>query len=551
MKKKRLPIIVASSVVLITLLTFVFVMEIDKFDEHSLQTLRAQMIEQDGSLPVGKEFAEPLTGEQKASLASALASGSTAKTRGTVDQQYSLALENRWGRTKHYLVTFTDDRRVFLQERGNQGESAVSYELQDPQFFYQHAGFQQIYRDRLQPDMQLTLNDQRIPYQPLEIVWEYEKFDNQWVTLEDKSQKSERDGDGQAVVKLKEDVLAVSIEKAPDAATLQITQKISGQVVYDDVVSLEHLPFPDANGEYEYHLAMQWSDQEAPYRGSAVLSFSVEFALPETFVFSNDKLVQGDMLEVAVYNADKLENLLFEQSVFPGFRWYEDQGVIRGYIPTNYSTKPGSYEIRYGNKQTGVEQVQSLRIVEHEYHIQHLTIDEKIEQSTQNDEAYAEFAKYFTPVRKQSNPQRYYTESFMIPTHGRLTTEFGQTRYVNGSPTSSRHSGLDIAAPQGTEIVASNRGKVVLSMPLILTGNTIVIDHGEGLFSVYYHMYELVAEAGEIVERGQVIGTVGTTGFSTGPHLHFMISYYDMNMEPGFFMVGTPITFTNYREYLQ
>jgi murein DD-endopeptidase MepM/ murein hydrolase activator NlpD len=85
---------------------------------------------------------------------------------------------------------------------------------------------------------------------------------------------------------------------------------------------------------------------------------------------------------------------------------------------------------------------------------------------------------------------------------------------------------------------------------LKLTGNTVIIDHGEGLFSVYHHMRSLSAKAGEVVERGQKIGEVGSTGFSTGPHLHFMMSYYLMNLEPGYFLVGQPITYENYQELI-
>ena len=136
-----------------------------------------------------------------------------------------------------------------------------------------------------------------------------------------------------------------------------------------------------------------------------------------------------------------------------------------------------------------------------------------------------------------------------MPVSGRLTTEFGETRYVNDFPTSYRHLGLDIAADEGGEVKAANRGKVVLARSLTLTGNTVMIDHGEGLFSVYHHMRDLSVKTGEIVGRGQKIGAVGTTGFSTGPHLHFMISYYSTNLEPGYFLVGQPITYENYQEY--
>jgi murein DD-endopeptidase MepM/ murein hydrolase activator NlpD len=141
---------------------------------------------------------------------------------------------------------------------------------------------------------------------------------------------------------------------------------------------------------------------------------------------------------------------------------------------------------------------------------------------------------------------KYYTESFLLPTQGKLTTEFGEARYVNGSLTTYRHAGIDIAAPRNADVLATNTGKVMLAMPLIITGNSIVIDHGEGLFSVYFHLDKLFVKEGEMVTRGQLIGAVGSTGFSTGPHLHFTMSYYRFDIEPGFLLYGETITKGNY-----
>src|SRR5665647_2010269 len=96
---------------------------------------------------------------------------------------------------------------------------------------------------------------------------------------------------------------------------------------------------------------------------------------------------------------------------------------------------------------------------------------------------------------------------------------------------SSRHSGLDLAAPLGTPVHAPNNGKVTLAAGgLLSTGNTIVIDHGMGLFTSYYHLNTMNVKAGDAVNKGDVIGTVGTTGFSTGPHLHYAVSIYNTNV---------------------
>jgi murein DD-endopeptidase MepM/ murein hydrolase activator NlpD len=255
-------------------------------------------------------------------------------------------------------------------------------------------------------------------------------------------------------------------------------------------------------------------------------------------------IVQGELVAFYARNLPQGVMPVLEQDIAPGLQFYPHADGYVAYLPTHYGTAPGEYQLAYGLEGEPLKE-STLIVLPREFHIQHLRVDGGIVAATRNEAAYAQFARYFHPARETSADERYYNEPFVLPVSGRLTTEFGETRYVNDAPTSSRHSGLDIAAPTGTPIVATNNGRVTLSMDLILTGNTIVIDHGQGLFSVYYHMHELFVEEGQLVERGETIGTVGSTGFSTGPHLHFTMSYYRHNLEPGYFLVGEPITFEN------
>ena len=116
---------------------------------------------------------------------------------------------------------------------------------------------------------------------------------------------------------------------------------------------------------------------------------------------------------------------------------------------------------------------------------------------------------------------------------GELTTDFAEIRYVNKELSSSRHSGLDLAAPKGTSVKAPNNGIVAFAMEGLLSpGNTVVIDHGMGLFTSYYHLNTINVKKGDEVKKGDIIGTVGTTGFSTGPHLHYSVSIYNTYVNP-------------------
>ena len=287
------------------------------------------------------------------------------------------------------------------------------------------------------------------------------------------------------------------------------------------------------------------------YRLLVKLGIIKETELKENIIISKNKLEQGDVLKITVHHAASPSVISLVQEMSPDFKWYEDNGVIHGYIPTNYSTKPGAHKLKFTNTKTGNITTKDIQIVARDFRVQRLKVSSSIESSTRTEEGNKEYRKYFNPSRDISSPVKYYTEPFILPTKGRLTTEFGESRTVNGALTSYRHAGLDIAAPRNTDVLSTNRGKVTLAMPLILTGNSIVIDHGEGLFSVYFHLDKLFVTQGELVERGQLIGAVGSTGFSTGPHLHFTMSYYRSNIEPGYIIYGQSITKNNYLQLMK
>jgi murein DD-endopeptidase MepM/ murein hydrolase activator NlpD len=102
-----------------------------------------------------------------------------------------------------------------------------------------------------------------------------------------------------------------------------------------------------------------------------------------------------------------------------------------------------------------------------------------------------------------------------------VTSEFGTRRAYNDGPVASFHGGTDFPAEQGTPVMASAPGTVVLAEPLQVRGNVVIVDHGGGVFTLYCHLSEILAKAGDTVNTGDVVGLVGSTGLSTGPHLHW------------------------------
>ncbi len=126
----------------------------------------------------------------------------------------------------------------------------------------------------------------------------------------------------------------------------------------------------------------------------------------------------------------------------------------------------------------------------------------------------------------------FFETGFIRPAEGRISGVYGSQRILNGSPRAP-HSGLDIAAPQGTPIHAAADGVISLANPdMTLTGQTVFINHGYGLQSVYIHMSALHVKSGQRVKQGDVIGEVGMTGRATGPHLHFGVTWFDTRLDP-------------------
>jgi murein DD-endopeptidase MepM/ murein hydrolase activator NlpD len=129
-------------------------------------------------------------------------------------------------------------------------------------------------------------------------------------------------------------------------------------------------------------------------------------------------------------------------------------------------------------------------------------------------------------------PQRLWRGRFQPPIEGLPPAgNFGRRRVLNDQPRAP-HTGEDFPAPAGTPVRAAQRGRVVLAEELYFAGNTVILDHGLGLYTLYAHLQSITAEPGAVVEAGAVIGTVGATGRVTGPHLHWAARLHDARVNP-------------------
>ena len=170
-----------------------------------------------------------------------------------------------------------------------------------------------------------------------------------------------------------------------------------------------------------------------------------------------------------------------------------------------------------------------LQVIAGGYGYQNITIDnsELLAPAVEDEET-----NLLTRVTSAFSAEKYWNQSLGLPAAASMNAIFGTLRSYNGSPYNRYHSGVDFAGATGTSVLAAADGRVVLADTLYIRGNTIVIDHGWGLYTLYAHQNSMLVSLGEMVTSGQTIGTVGSTGRSTGPHLHWEVWLHGVNVDP-------------------
>jgi murein DD-endopeptidase MepM/ murein hydrolase activator NlpD len=134
-------------------------------------------------------------------------------------------------------------------------------------------------------------------------------------------------------------------------------------------------------------------------------------------------------------------------------------------------------------------------------------------------------------VFQHTNPEREWAGKFLAPVVAPVSDAFGTRRTFNGK-VQSMHQGLDYGVPTGTPVSAANAGIVLLAGPLYFEGNCVVLDHGQGLLTLYLHLSEIKVKQGERIAAGQELGLSGGTGRATGPHLHFAVRWQGVYLNP-------------------
>lgn len=247
---------------------------------------------------------------------------------------------------------------------------------------------------------------------------------------------------------------------------------------------------------------------------------------------------QGSLLEAEIRGAAQLAGLKAEWTGHELPLWVDAKykGVQHTLLGVDLDQVPAKYDLKLTAPLPGGDSFAcsvEISVKAGKFPVEKLTVAKQFVEPNPEEVARAnQERQHLREIFSTVTPERLWQGAFRVPLDGaRNAKNFGRRRVLNGEP-GSPHSGVDFPAAAGTPIHAAQRGRVVLAEELFFSGNTVVIDHGLGVYTFYGHMESLAVAVGDGLEKGALLGKVGATGRVTGPHLHWGLTVNQARVNP-------------------
>ena len=252
---------------------------------------------------------------------------------------------------------------------------------------------------------------------------------------------------------------------------------------------------------------------------------------------SDTKVANGKTALIEFKNKKGLEykTVLVSNKEFEIFPTPFDSGKSYALIPFSYYEKLGKKELEVKYREGKQEKRKSLTInvISGLYAKEEIVVDSKKvnPKSKAVQKRISQEYKEAMQIYGTVTPKSYISKPFILPLESKITSAFGKARVYNGS-LKGYHSGTDFRAPMGTPIIAANDAEVALVERRFYSGGTVLLNHGQGVYTCYFHMSQFKVKKGDIVKRGDVLGLSGQSGRVTGPHLHFSARINGVQVDP-------------------
>ena len=207
-------------------------------------------------------------------------------------------------------------------------------------------------------------------------------------------------------------------------------------------------------------------------------------------------------------------------------------------VPANAKTGRQDFKILTADK---VLFSGKIRVLKHKFPVETLTLSQDKKDLLKPSEDKENNRKLIREKFKTENQKKLWSGKFAPPVNGKIESLYGEKRIMDGKLRPNYyHRGLDLGSPHGTPILASNDGQVIAAGKFIEEGNMVMVDHGQGVISVYMHCSSMSLKEGDPVKKGQEVGKVGSTGVSTSPHVHFGIYIHGTPIDPLYWFDHNP-----------
>lgn len=276
-------------------------------------------------------------------------------------------------------------------------------------------------------------------------------------------------------------------------------------------------------------------------------------ALPAVWV--SDSIAQGEVASALIWHDSEVEEFSGRLTASgkeliraDGF-FIEDftgrggrVGVVLLPVSTSQTTGEAMVELRYLLSGRLVEESRPVRILSGQFRTDEISLNQSMSSLRQDPdpEKTRQAREMWELLISRRDDALHWSDEFFIPVESlRRTSYFGDRRrylYSDGAMDGSIHTGIDFSAAPGTAVYAAGSGRVVYSGNRIITGETVVLEHLPGVYTLYYHLRDRFARLDGMVEKGELIGTVGSTGLSTGAHLHWEVRVNGIPVSPDYFL---------------
>jgi len=246
--------------------------------------------------------------------------------------------------------------------------------------------------------------------------------------------------------------------------------------------------------------------------------------------------MQGAVYPIRALGPTSLKSIYVEfQGVRVPMAVGEQKGAYEGLIGIDVNTRPATYPIKIVGTDEGSGvylSPLSFKVEKVDFGVQKLSLPSSmVDLDTKTLGRVNQEARQLKTLLQASRGERLWRGTFIRPVEGEVSGAFGLSRIINGKRR-GQHTGIDLQAEEGTPVLACNSGMIVLVDQLFFSGKSVILDHGWGLFSMYFHLSETRVNEGDRVNKGAMLGRVGSTGRSTEPHLHWGIRMNGARVDP-------------------